>query len=101
MAESIPSGVPADTAETAREGIAAAVLAAGRLPAGPAAELLSAAREAFTAGLNVSAGVGATLFLALAILATRLLSHVRPYEEDAEVDEPVAAPVAVEASPQP
>jgi MFS transporter, DHA2 family, multidrug resistance protein len=99
LADAIPPDVPAGAARAAHEGIAAAVSVAGRLPAGPAAELLGAAREAFTAGLNAAAGVGAVLFLSLAILAAILLRHVRPYEEDEETDETEMAPVAVEPSP--
>jgi MFS transporter, DHA2 family, multidrug resistance protein len=99
LADAIPPDVPAGAARAAHEGIAAAVSVAGRLPAGPAAELLGAAREAFTAGLNAAAGVGAVLFLSLAILAAILLRHVRPYEEGEETDETEMAPVAVETSP--
>ena len=84
-----------------RDRIAAAVLAADQLPTGSAAKLLGAARETLTAGLNAAAGVGALLFLSLAVLAAILLGHVQPYEEDKEADETEAAPVAVETSPQP
>jgi MFS transporter, DHA2 family, multidrug resistance protein len=77
------------------------VNAANGLPAGPAAQLLDAARESFTVGLNAAAGVGAFLFVALAVLATVLLRHVEPFEKTAEVDEAEATPVAAEASPQP
>lgn len=99
IADAIPPDVPAGAARIAREGIAAAISTADRLPDCPAAELLVVAREAFTAGLNAAAGVGAVLFLSLAVLATILLGHVRPYEEEA--DETEAAPVAVESSLQP
>jgi MFS transporter, DHA2 family, multidrug resistance protein len=99
LAVAIPPDVPAGAARAAHEGIAAAVSVAGQLPARPAAELLGVAREAFTAGLNAAAGVGAVLLLSLAILAAILLRQVRPYEEDEETDETEMAPVAVESSP--
>jgi DHA2 family multidrug resistance protein-like MFS transporter len=99
VADAIPSDVPAVAARAAHEGIAAAVSAAGRLPAGPAADLLDAAREAFTAGLNAAAGVGAVLFLSLAVLAAILLRHVPSYDADEEADKTEATPVAVESSP--
>lgn len=72
----IPPDVPAAAAETAGEGLAGAVAVAGQLPDSPGLELLSSAREAFTSGLNVTAGVGAAVFLALAVLAAVALRHV-------------------------
>jgi MFS transporter, DHA2 family, multidrug resistance protein len=101
IADTIPPSIPTAAAATARNSITAAVNAANGLPAGPAAQLLDAARESFTVGLNAAAGVGAFLFVALAVLATVLLRHVEPFEKTAEVDEAEATPVAAEASPQP
>jgi preprotein translocase subunit SecG len=53
--------------------LAAATAAAGQLPAGSASEMLDAAREAFTSGLNVVAAIGAVVFVAFAILAATAL----------------------------
>ncbi|HEX5994777.1 MAG TPA: MFS transporter [Jiangellales bacterium] len=64
MADVALSGVPADVARAARETIAGAVAASPSL----AADLLAAARAAFTAGLVVTSGVGAATFLAIAVL---------------------------------
>ncbi|WP_067182850.1 MFS transporter [Microtetraspora niveoalba] len=50
------------------DSLAGAVAAAGRLPAGQGAELLHAAREAFTAGLHVTGVVAAVIFAGLAAL---------------------------------
>jgi DHA2 family multidrug resistance protein-like MFS transporter len=80
----IPDGVPADVAATAHEGIIGATSVAGQLPAGLGGELLDSAREAFTTGLNTAAGVGAVLFLALAVIAPVVLRRVRP---DAEAED--------------
>jgi MFS family permease len=74
----VPAGVPAESAATARESLAGAVSAAGQLPTPLDAELLEGARVAFTTGLNTAAGVSTVLFVALAILAVALLRHVRP-----------------------
>ena len=77
----VPAGVPAESAATARESLAGAVSAAGQLPTPLDTELLEGAREAFTTGLNIAAGVSTVLFVALAILAVALLRHVRPSGE--------------------
>jgi DHA2 family multidrug resistance protein-like MFS transporter len=76
--------VPADAATAAREGINGAVSAAGELPGAAGSELLGAAREAFTSGLDVAAVVGAVLFAALAILTATTLRHIRPSGADTE-----------------
>ncbi|MGH3587043.1 MAG: MFS transporter [Pseudonocardia sp.] len=70
-------GVP----DAAAEGISGAVTAAAQLPAEAGAELLSAAREAFTSGLTTAATVGGVLFLVLAGLAVTTLRHLRPTGE--------------------
>jgi len=77
MADAVPSGIP----DAAREGLAGAVAAADQLPAPLGAGLLDSAREAFTAGLNTTAGIGAAVFVALAILAAFALRHVPPTSE--------------------
>ena len=67
--------------------------AAQQLPGPLSADLLDAARAAFTAGLNVVGGVGAAIFLWLAVTAAAALRHVRARGEagqsapvDAEVE---------------
>lgn len=97
IADAVPPEAPA--ARAAHEGVAAAANAASGLPAGPAADLLHAAGESFTAGLNTAAGTGAALFLSLAVLAAALLGHVRPHVADEEADETESAPPATELSP--
>jgi DHA2 family multidrug resistance protein-like MFS transporter len=68
-----PTGVPTEAANAAHEGITAAVTAAGQLPGGLGTELLDAVRAAFTSGLNAVGGVGALIFVGLAILALTTL----------------------------
>jgi MFS transporter, DHA2 family, multidrug resistance protein len=50
----VPAEVSAAAADTAREGIAGAVVAAQHLPAGIGAELLQSAAAAFTVSLRLS-----------------------------------------------
>jgi DHA2 family multidrug resistance protein-like MFS transporter len=93
LAGTVPTGVPDQAVDAAGEGITAAVAAAQQLPGPLSADLLDAARAAFTAGLNVVGGVGAAIFLGLAITAAAALRHVRAGDEagqgappDAEVE---------------
>lgn len=74
----VPAGTPAEVAEPAAESIAGAVAAADALPAGQRAELLSAAHEAFTSGLNVVAIVAAAGFALIAALTWSGMRHIRP-----------------------
>jgi DHA2 family multidrug resistance protein-like MFS transporter len=64
----IPTSVPADAAGAAREGLATALVAASQLPAPAGAELVEAARFAFTAGLNGVGLIGGLGFLGLAVV---------------------------------
>ena len=73
----IPPGTPDAVASHARESLAAAVDASARLPADNAHVLLTAARDAFTDGLAIAAGVGSALLLASAV-AVWLLLKPRP-----------------------
>jgi DHA2 family multidrug resistance protein-like MFS transporter len=59
--DDIPAAVPADSAETARDTLGGALAESTELPANVGAALLSAAREAFTQGLQVVAVVSAVL----------------------------------------
>jgi DHA2 family multidrug resistance protein-like MFS transporter len=77
LGATMPAAVPADAAHAAREGIAAALVAAQHLPVQAGADLLHSARAAFTAGLNTVAVVGAATFIALAILAAIVLRGPR------------------------
>jgi MFS transporter, DHA2 family, multidrug resistance protein len=96
VTDGIPAGVPPEQADTARDTLGGAVAAAGELPAALAADLLDAAREAFTLGLQVSAVASAVVALATAVFAAIVLRDVRPgsqAEPDVEVD-PGGAPIA-------
>ena len=79
VADTVPAGVPPDAAETARDTLGGAVAAGDQLPDPLAAELLGAAREAFTQGLQLAAVTSAALAVGTAVLAAVLLRHVRAY----------------------
>jgi len=73
----IPPGTPAAAASHAHDSLAAAIDAAGLLPAQEALSLLIAAKSAFTHGLAIAAGAGSALLLASAA-AVWLLLKPRP-----------------------
>jgi DHA2 family multidrug resistance protein-like MFS transporter len=78
MADAVPAGVPDQAAVVARDTLGGALAAAGQLPDQLGAALLEVAREAFTRGLHLAAGVSAVAALAFAILVVVLLQGVRP-----------------------
>jgi DHA2 family multidrug resistance protein-like MFS transporter len=78
LPDSIPAGIPAGTADAARESVTAAASAAGQLPGPLGHGLLDAGGTAFAGGLNAVAGVGAAVFVILAVLAAAALRHVPP-----------------------
>ncbi|MBA3293205.1 MAG: MFS transporter [Geodermatophilaceae bacterium] len=69
-------GLPAEAVSATRESIAGADAAAAQLPDQLGADLLAAARDAFTDGLNVVAGISAALFLILAVITAVLFRHL-------------------------
>ncbi|MFD4831762.1 MFS transporter [Streptomyces uncialis] len=76
--DSLPEGVPADAVRDTEDTLAGATAAARDLPGAVGDRLLEAGREAFTAGMNIAAVVGAALVAALAVVSARALGHVRP-----------------------
>jgi DHA2 family multidrug resistance protein-like MFS transporter len=88
----VPAGLPDGVAEQARQSVTAAVVAAGQLPGQLGEDLASAAKAAFTTGLDVVAVVGAVVFVACAVMAA---IRLRTTEESAEapVPERAAEPV--------
>jgi DHA2 family multidrug resistance protein-like MFS transporter len=60
------------------DSLAGAVAASGHLPAAQAAELLHAAREAFTAGVHVIGVIAAVIFAGLAVLILTMRPATRP-----------------------
>lgn len=74
----VPQELSAAAALQARESLAAATEAAGTLPPAQATALLQAARESFTEGLSIAAGVGAALMLVSALTVWVLLRRHLP-----------------------
>src|SRR5437899_9911525 len=81
----IPSGAPAPAHET----LGGALAVAHQLPGRAADTLTTAAREAFTSGMQAAAIAGAVLLLGAAVLATVTLRSVRV--RDTEAPEPEKA----------
>jgi DHA2 family multidrug resistance protein-like MFS transporter len=73
MADALPPGISHQAAAAARESIAGAVSSPADLGSPLGSEVLDAARDAFTTAVNIAAGVGAVLFVALAVLAAIVL----------------------------
>ena len=73
-----PNGVPAETANAARQTLGAAVAIAERLPNHVGAELLIVARNAFIQGLQVSALIGVIGAIGLAIFTLIFLRGEPP-----------------------
>jgi MFS transporter, DHA2 family, multidrug resistance protein len=76
MADAVPAGIPPAAAAAARDTLGGAMAAAGRLPAQPGAELLDAARGAFTQAMESTALISAAVVLATAIVTALLLRPV-------------------------
>lgn len=74
MADALPSGIPRDAADPARDSLAGAMAAAESLPSGPAADLLSAAQSAFMTGFATTTAFGAAAVAAVAVVIARYLT---------------------------
>jgi DHA2 family multidrug resistance protein-like MFS transporter len=92
--DGFPTGVPADVAETARDTLGGAVAVSGELPEAVAAQLLEAAREAFTQGLQVVALVSAAIAAAAAVAVVFFLRNVRAATEQGQADDVQPEPLA-------
>jgi MFS transporter, DHA2 family, multidrug resistance protein len=105
IADKVPSDVPAAAADAARDSITGAITGAGSLPEQLAAEVLTAAREAFTSQRHTVAAITAAVLTAVAILTVIQLRRVPPLgqaETQAETptDEEVQI-VSIPAGPNP
>jgi MFS transporter, DHA2 family, multidrug resistance protein len=79
-----PAGIPVDALRATRQGITQALAAAQELPPQLGGQLSDVARAAFTSGLTVVAGVGAAVFVGLALLTAYAFRHVAPPGEAQE-----------------
>ncbi|GAA3854314.1 MFS transporter [Streptomyces sedi] len=95
--DTLPEGLPAEAADAAGETMAGAAHVASTLDGQLALDVLESAREAYTNGFNLAAGVGAVLLLGATLLAAFALRGVAAAEKGAvSVDhgggEPTPAP---------
>ncbi|MEU8477949.1 MFS transporter [Streptomyces hygroscopicus] len=67
--DSLGHGLPTGTLDQARETLGAAVAVAGRVKGRAGEQVLDAAREAFTHGMQIASAAGAVVLLAGAVLA--------------------------------
>ena len=78
LSDTLPAGLPAEASAAANETIAGARAVSEQLP-GPAGEaVLTAARDAFAAGLNTAAVAAIVVTVAAAVLAATVLRTVGP-----------------------
>jgi DHA2 family multidrug resistance protein-like MFS transporter len=95
----VPATVPAEPAHTASESIVDAVTTAERLPDALGADLVDAARDAFTTAMGGLAATSAVLLLALAAFATAALRHLPHTRQGASTtaatDHPTTATTSV------
>jgi DHA2 family multidrug resistance protein-like MFS transporter len=82
--DGLPAGVAPDAAEAARDTLGTAVAAGEELSGQLGAELVDAARDAFTQALQLGAALSAVVVIAAAVLAVALLPRVRTGSELAE-----------------
>ena len=97
LADNLPAGVPSRASAAARDTLGGAVGAAQQLPADLGAALLTASREAFTNGLQVTAGISAVVAVGMAVLATVVLRGVPTTSEAAEAAPAEPPPTQAEA----
>jgi MFS transporter, DHA2 family, multidrug resistance protein len=71
--DALAPGLPAEAQEAARDTLGGAVAVAGQLPESAATDFLDTAREAFTHGLQVTAGTSVLVAAATAILVAVVL----------------------------
>ena len=104
LATDLPSGLPAATAEAARDTLGGALAVARQLPDGLGDVVATTAREAFVAGMHLTSAIAAVLAVGLAVLTVvALRAHGgEQHEQAAEPQEPeVEAASAPELVPCP
>jgi len=87
----LPADLPPAADQAARDTLASAVAAAGQLSPSRAAAVLDVAREAFTSGMHIAAGISAVILVGVAALVVTRLRHVRPTGEAAREPERIGS----------
>ncbi|MGH9025328.1 MAG: MFS transporter, partial [Acidimicrobiia bacterium] len=88
VSDAMPAGIPQPTAEAARDTLGGAVAAADQLPGPLGAELLAAARQAFTDGVQLAAATSAAVAASIAVLAMLLLRRAHANSDEVLEEEP-------------
>ncbi|MDI2130432.1 MFS transporter [Yinghuangia seranimata] len=83
----LPAGVPAESADGAKDSLGGAVVGAAHLPGDLAGRVVDAAQHAFVGGMHVAALVSAGLALLTAVAATYALRGVPATIEENDADE--------------
>ncbi|MFI0709685.1 MFS transporter [Streptomyces inhibens] len=100
MDDALPAGLPAGAADAARETLAGAAAVAGELPGRAGEALLTAARTAFTDGLQAAVLGAAGVMVCAAVLAVALLRglHTKGVEGETDADGAADAKGAADAA---
>jgi DHA2 family multidrug resistance protein-like MFS transporter len=99
LAAGMPPGVAPDAADAARDSLGGALVVAQDLQAQLGMALLGAAREAFTAALQLTAWISAAIALAAAVLAAILLRGAQSGVEPVHVP-PARVPALQKPAPK-
>src|SRR5690606_26445928 len=95
LRDDMPAGVPNDVRQASLDTLGGALEATGTLSPALGGQLVAAARDAFTTGLQLNTMVAAVLTLAAALVPVVFLRGVRPASElAAEAAEAGLEPVA-------
>jgi DHA2 family multidrug resistance protein-like MFS transporter len=81
MAVAAPAGVPPEAEEAARGTLGGAIAVAAQLPQALGAQLVTAARDAFVSGLQLTAGISVVGSVVLAVFVLLILRHVHTAAE--------------------
>ena len=102
LRDDMPAGVPEDVRAVSLDTLGGALEAAGTLSPALGGELVAAARDAFTTGLQLNTMVAAVLTAAAALVPVLFLRHVRPASEQAAEAAPanIAASAPITPAPQ-
>ncbi|MFC9996844.1 MFS transporter [Nocardia sp. NPDC127526] len=76
LADTLPAGLPAEAAQSIRDTLGAAVAVADSLPEKLGSAVLTAAREAFVDGVQLTAGIATVAAAAIAAIALVKLKHI-------------------------
>jgi DHA2 family multidrug resistance protein-like MFS transporter len=88
VADAVPTGVPPQAAEAARDTLGGALAVAGQLTDRLGAPLLEAARQAFTHGLQLAFAASAAIAVGVAVLVAVLLRGVDAGSEPEQPPDP-------------